>query len=385
MSSLQEKLEYCKICKLSNRTLDKGIVCSLTNEKPNFDNICENFVIDKNLEQKEIIKKQEIILDTASIGKRFLNYVIDSIGIFFFSTFFVILFSIFELLRVLFYFLVSGKLGNVIFEILIVFFYYVLFESIFGYTPGKIFTKTKVVNLKNKKANFHTILLRTLLRLIPFEALSFFGKLNIGWHDKLSGTRVVNDENPKRILGTSLIMGVIVFIVSVFFVLKIIGTSIYKDTEESVPFTIYYHGVLIECTENWIVNKVEVEPNLIYQINGRKKGVSADNFSLLIITRPIDLYMWLENTENELRKSKGFNNIYFGKQKYSKFKNETSLSVKYSYKVMNIRMFGEVMMFNKNNNAVMFVKESDSKKNLLNNFIKIKNSIKIDKNNNLQF
>lgn len=76
------------------------------------------------------------------------------------------------------------------------FLYYCLMESFFGITIGKIITNTRVVDEWGNKPDFKTILIRTLCRLIPFEALSFL-VLEVGWHDSFSGTRVIlNSPSP---------------------------------------------------------------------------------------------------------------------------------------------------------------------------------------------
>ncbi|MDX9964264.1 RDD family protein [Desulfobacter postgatei] len=69
--------------------------------------------------------------------------------------------------------------------------YYFLFEWIFGLTPGKFITRTKVITTNGNKPNFSQILGRTLTRLVPLEMLSFMGKDPLGWHDKWSNTLVV--------------------------------------------------------------------------------------------------------------------------------------------------------------------------------------------------
>ncbi|TCI90576.1 hypothetical protein [Tenacibaculum sp. M341] len=45
--NLTEQLEYCKICQ--NRKVDfkTGLVCNLTNQKPNFSNNCSHFIKDE--------------------------------------------------------------------------------------------------------------------------------------------------------------------------------------------------------------------------------------------------------------------------------------------------------------------------------------------------
>jgi len=69
--------------------------------------------------------------------------------------------------------------------------YYVFFEWLFGRTPGKFITRTKVITKYGTKPNFAQIIGRTLTRLIPFEALSFLGAYYSGWHDTWSNTLVV--------------------------------------------------------------------------------------------------------------------------------------------------------------------------------------------------
>jgi len=70
--------------------------------------------------------------------------------------------------------------------------YYLLFETVLGVTPGKLLTETRVINNEGKKPSPVNVAGRTFLRLIPFEALSFFGYK--GLHDKLSNTSVVEEK-----------------------------------------------------------------------------------------------------------------------------------------------------------------------------------------------
>lgn len=70
-------------------------------------------------------------------------------------------------------------------------FYYFVMELVFGRTVGKIVTGTKVVRADGSRPSAGQIIGRTLSRIIPFEAFSFFSSPCVGWHDSLSGTRVV--------------------------------------------------------------------------------------------------------------------------------------------------------------------------------------------------
>lgn len=76
--------------------------------------------------------------------------------------------------------------------IFFIFIYYPLSEILFGSTPAKFLTESRVVNSKAESPNSSTIFLRTLCRNIPFDALSFLGKR--GWHDSLSETYVVKEK-----------------------------------------------------------------------------------------------------------------------------------------------------------------------------------------------
>lgn len=71
-------------------------------------------------------------------------------------------------------------------------FYHFIYEWLFGITPVKALTGTRVVDDEGKTPSFKTIVLRSFIRLVPFEPFSFFG--TNGWHDKWSDTYVVMEE-----------------------------------------------------------------------------------------------------------------------------------------------------------------------------------------------
>lgn len=70
--------------------------------------------------------------------------------------------------------------------------YYLIFETLLGITPAKTLTRTRVVDYDGNPAKWHAILVRTLVRLIPFEAFTFFGYN--GLHDRLSKTMVACEK-----------------------------------------------------------------------------------------------------------------------------------------------------------------------------------------------
>ena len=72
-----------------------------------------------------------------------------------------------------------------------IFIYYFIFELIFGVTLGKMITKTMVTDVFGNRPTFFSIFIRSLARLIPFEAFSFLSTTGRGWHDYFSGTYVI--------------------------------------------------------------------------------------------------------------------------------------------------------------------------------------------------
>jgi uncharacterized RDD family membrane protein YckC len=89
----------------------------------------------------------------------------------------------------------NNQFGAFLISLFIAFIYYPFFEGIFGATPGKFLTDSRVVNPKSEIPEISTIFVRTLCRQIPFNAISFFGKK--GWHDTFSKSYVVKEENEK--------------------------------------------------------------------------------------------------------------------------------------------------------------------------------------------
>lgn len=149
-------------------------------------------ILNQSLENKTV---KQIPFEKASLSNRFLNYLLD--------TFFVILiFSpyIFGLAKSREFRDSINELGSEIGEttVFLLFIaigrliYYILSEGLFHISPAKAITETQVYSTTEHKLNFATITGRTLIRLIPLEAFSFFGKN--GWHDELSNTAVVKNK-----------------------------------------------------------------------------------------------------------------------------------------------------------------------------------------------
>jgi uncharacterized RDD family membrane protein YckC len=125
-------------------------------------------------------------LPTAGMGARFLNFIIDNI----------IARVVFAQITLALAAAVGVGDGNAIIIVIISLggfvAYYVIQEAAFGWTIGKLITGTRVVRFDGTPARVPQIIGRTLARFIPFEPFSLlFGSSNQGWHDSLSGTRVV--------------------------------------------------------------------------------------------------------------------------------------------------------------------------------------------------
>jgi len=120
---------------------------------------------------------------------RFINLVIDTICIY-----------ILEVTLMYFYgyFSVIANLNGSIFLIFIILVigyvsYYVFMETKYQKTIGKFITKTKVVTKDGLKPSLNEIIIRTLLRLIPIDYISFLLSPN-GFHDRLSDTTLIKEK-----------------------------------------------------------------------------------------------------------------------------------------------------------------------------------------------
>lgn len=77
--------------------------------------------------------------------------------------------------------------------------YYTAMEAAFGVTVGKLLTGTRVVDESGRAPTFRQALLRSLCRLVPFEAFSVLLSEEEdprGWHDRWPRTRVVLRRPP---------------------------------------------------------------------------------------------------------------------------------------------------------------------------------------------
>lgn len=130
-------------------------------------------------------------------GKRFLQYMIDMLCIYGFI--YLMLFGITSVIEMmeedLFEYLTSPYFG--IWPASIFVLYFFLFELLFQQTPGKMIVKSYVIDEYGNTPSKVTLLLRTLIRFVPFEPISCFN--DRGWHDQWTKTYVVPKEEWKEL------------------------------------------------------------------------------------------------------------------------------------------------------------------------------------------
>ena len=126
-------------------------------------------------------------LNTVSIGNRFVHYFFDLVFMYIMMFVLGYIIGIFRL----------HSLGMLIqnhpfiFGLLCFYIYFVVCEFLWGRTIGKLFTKSVVVNENGLKPTFGKIILRSLIRFVPFEPFSVLSSTTKMWHDTWTKTIVV--------------------------------------------------------------------------------------------------------------------------------------------------------------------------------------------------
>ncbi|MBV4359343.1 RDD family protein [Pinibacter aurantiacus] len=140
------------------------------------------------METQDLLQEieQEIVIEHATVGQRFANYLIDILCVYAI----VIVFGIIG----------SVRSGSNIFQdstLLVyaclystVIIYYTITEGLLkGRTLGKLITRTRVVKEDGSSITFGDALKRSFSRIVPFEVFSAFG--GHPWHDRWTQTYVV--------------------------------------------------------------------------------------------------------------------------------------------------------------------------------------------------
>lgn len=134
---------------------------------------------------------------------RFAHLIIDRIVVFsLFAAFGVFSSLTYQLLGIEYFIEIAEKLASVnkFTDIIITTLVYLLYLTLMEYftkgrTVGKYITGSKVISTDGTEPKFQDYVIRNLSRIVPFDALSFFGEN--GWHDSWSDTRVINIKNYK--------------------------------------------------------------------------------------------------------------------------------------------------------------------------------------------
>ena len=186
----------CEGCKGTHLNFETGrcSICELPSESMGYCIECDRFW---SLPPKTKCPKHSIKLSkhkAAMALLRFGNLLFDTI---------IFRILIYSTIFVLAYYLVRyGLVKPVVFEnidpvidwlvcISLWFLYDFIFEAIWQRSPAKFITGTKVITSTGVKPSAGTIAIRTLIRFVPFDGLSFCGQRVRGWHDKWSKTYVI--------------------------------------------------------------------------------------------------------------------------------------------------------------------------------------------------
>lgn len=132
----------------------------------------------------------------ASKGARITNMVIDGIvcliflGLVYLAI--LLLYKFADMQALMLWYIDMGAFIKLLIAAGTTAFYYLFFETLTGSTLGKFATGTRVVDAYGQKPSAKAILVRTLIRLIPFEVFTFVGENAVGLHDSASKTYVVD-------------------------------------------------------------------------------------------------------------------------------------------------------------------------------------------------
>jgi uncharacterized RDD family membrane protein YckC len=145
------------------------------------------------LEKEASIFTEEVSLEMAGHGRRFINYIVDLL-----SFYAVLIVAAVPVLLVYPHMLdfadsPGGQYVDKLLTMLVYGLYMGLVEALFkGRSLGKMITGTRVVYEDGTTISGRTAFLRGLSRAVPFCAFSAFGAWCHPWHDRWTDTYVVN-------------------------------------------------------------------------------------------------------------------------------------------------------------------------------------------------
>jgi uncharacterized RDD family membrane protein YckC len=155
----------------------------------NSEKVIEGKNIDSEIEKENPNETNKIVnpeILKVSRKIRFLHFTVDLLLAYAFSFLVGYLFGIYQLAHIV----VDNQF---LFGCIVIFVFYFSQEYFFGKTVGKFITKTHVVDKKGNKPSLILFVVRTISRLIPFDAITYLSKEKRGLHDIISTTYVIKD------------------------------------------------------------------------------------------------------------------------------------------------------------------------------------------------
>lgn len=134
-------------------------------------------------------------IDSAPKVRRFFNWLIDRIVIMAIAVLLGIVVALTGNQAAIEWLENVDRITDILVTWLLLVSYYTLMEGLFGFTVGKLITNTRVVDEFGRAPTVRKALLRSLCRLIPFNAFSLLmsdDETRRGWHDSIPKTYVVN-------------------------------------------------------------------------------------------------------------------------------------------------------------------------------------------------
>ena len=151
--------------------------------------------MENNIDEVQLDIESAQHYETATAGQRFANHLIDMI------LYYLIIFLIFLFIGTIIpSFLADDEdIGVTIMTYVIIYIvvisYFTIMELMTGKTVGKMVTGTKVIREDGMKLTLRDCFIRSICRLIPFEAFSGFSSSGVMWHDSIAKTYVVKNNS----------------------------------------------------------------------------------------------------------------------------------------------------------------------------------------------
>jgi uncharacterized RDD family membrane protein YckC len=143
-------------------------------------------------------------IDSAPKVRRFFNWLIDRLALMAIAAGLGIVLAFTGNEALLAWLENIDRLTDILVTSVLLVAYYTAMEGAFGFTLGKLITNTRVVDEYGQPPSFRKALLRSLCRLIPFNALSLLvsdDETRRGWHDSIPKTYVVMKPRRGAVVG----------------------------------------------------------------------------------------------------------------------------------------------------------------------------------------